>query len=398
MKLQNSYIFLKRNQVDKKAQSYERTADGKTAVIKVGQDVCSILLQAFPDACKEKTDSLFKRKIAYLIHRDDLDYNVTFIVNDVVDITFLDVIVEGEFHTEIVGCLEEIQNVIFGLPKINNLYIVIISYDAISEYYCNEIVPELNSLERNLRKLLLNIYVVNFGREYYKATTDEDFQQKIAGKIRASGGVKKKEEERIKKFFYSFEFSDIQTLLFTPKWTAYDEQLKQRFLKENQNLSNLTDEELRRAFLSFSERNDWDRFFSNKIQIDNIEDIIKAVRNYRNQIAHFKFFYKDDYEDCNQIIRKLNESVLKAIQITEEKDFASKNYQYISDMLSPCIEQLAEMYDLISPTIEKMRELGNAAASAFEKVKKSMQQLFSMISLPSEDVGSDSKEKTENSM
>lgn len=45
-------------------------------------------------------------------------------------------------------------------------YVDIISYDAISEFYCNKILPKLNTLERNLRKLLFNIYIVNFGKEF----------------------------------------------------------------------------------------------------------------------------------------------------------------------------------------------------------------------------------------
>ena len=126
--------------------------------------------------------------------------------------------------------MEQIQDRLLSLTELNERYIAIISYDAISEYYCNKIIPKLNSLERNLRKLLFNIYIVNFGRNYYQATTGEEFQAKIKRVIQASGNKEKKEEERLKQFFYSLEFNDIQTLLFTPSWTPLMRKLRRSFL------------------------------------------------------------------------------------------------------------------------------------------------------------------------
>jgi hypothetical protein len=42
-------------------------------------------------------------------------------------------------------------------------------------------------------------------------------QKKSKGVIQAKGNEEKKQIERLKKFFYSMEFSDIQALLFTKK-------------------------------------------------------------------------------------------------------------------------------------------------------------------------------------
>ena len=50
-------------------------------------------------------------------------------------------------------------------------------------------------------------------------------QKKIKGVIQAKGNEEKKQIERLKKFFYSMEFSDIQALLFTKKWTTVEEEI-----------------------------------------------------------------------------------------------------------------------------------------------------------------------------
>lgn len=62
-------------------------------------------------------------------------------------------------------------------------YIVIPSYDFVSEYYCNKIYPKLNSFKRKLRKLLYLIYRAQFEKYYFKKTTSEELQAKVKKKI-----------------------------------------------------------------------------------------------------------------------------------------------------------------------------------------------------------------------
>jgi hypothetical protein len=195
-------------------------------------------------------------------------------------------------------------------------------------------LPKLNALERNLRKLLFNIYIVNFGKNYYQATINKELQDKIKGVIKAKGNEEKKEIERLQQFFYSFEFNDIQKLLFSPNWTNLDEQEKKDFLDKNEDLSSLSDKELRSAFSKISPKSDWERFFSAKINLSDIEEMIDKIRQHRNNIAHFKFFYKDAYAESNKLINKLNTAIIKATKLTEDKDFVKKNLEHFRKSMS----------------------------------------------------------------
>lgn len=370
MTLQSSYIFLKKAFESKKR--HVDSSENKTFVIEVGHGIHNYIMKLFPGASGEKSkDELFKSEINYVMQGRDEFHHVSFRISEVIDATYLTVLVDGKTKVKIIGCLEHIQDKLLSLPELNERYIPIISYDAISEYYCNKIVPKLNSLERNLRKLLFNIYIVNFGRNYYHATTSEDFQAKIKKAIRANGSKEKKEEERLKQFFYSFEFHDIQTLLFTPSWTPFDEDAKKKFLDEHQDLSKLSDGQLRKAFSELSIKSDWDRFFNSKVDIDEIEEIIESIRKYRNQIAHFKFFSKSEYIHCEKILRRLNGAIVKAIQITEEKDFASKNYEYIREALSEPLMKLAELTQAVSvsmsPSIKAMKQISAGISNVVQR-------------------------------
>lgn len=351
MKLQNSYIFL-----GNPYRKIEKSAD--PSVIVLEKSLPSYIMSAFPNAAKESSNEHFyKRKYTVDCQYNNITCNVEFISTEVVGTYYLDVIVTGKTKSQIVNCLEHIQNVLLG-SGIRERYIDIISYDAVSEYYCNKIYPKLNTLERNLRKLLFSIYIVNFGKDYYRATIDTDLQGKIKGVINVDSSKEEKssikacykaksqkeaeEIERLQRFFYSFEYHDIQKLLFTQSWTSSDETEKNKFLETHTDLSMLSDEELRNAFSKYTPKSDWERFFNSKINITDIENLIEQIRIYRNSVAHFKFFYKDDYNKCNKLINRMNSAIIKAIQITEEKDFTKKNAEALSVALGALIDVFAE--------------------------------------------------------
>ncbi len=140
--------------------------------------------------------------------------------------------------------------------------------------------------------------------------------------------------EYLQNFFYSLEWGDIEAFLFTENCTEFDKVERDAFLENNKDLSQLSDAELRTAFQKLSPRSDWDRFFCDKIDTPNIKDIITQIRLCRNIIAHCKRFTKSEYDKNNKIVNRLNSDILKAIQITEDKDFAEKNSETLAGTLN----------------------------------------------------------------
>lgn len=271
-----------------------------------------------------------------------------------------------------IACLEHIQNALENSGVQSN-YIMVISYDSISEYYCNKIYPKLNNVERNLRKLLFNIYIVNFGRNYYKATVSDDLQSKIKGVIKPRGSQKQKEIIVLQEFFYSFEFNDIHNLLFVPKWTSIDEKAKKDFLEHNRDLTVMSDNALRAAFESLEPKSDWDRFFSNKITDIDFKDILNTIRIHRNSVAHCKFFYSDSYQNCSQAISCLNKAIVMAIQLTEEEDFAKKNDTALRESLSSVKNAFSQYSVMISEAFSKI------SPSVFSPITLSIEEITKSI-------------------
>lgn len=366
MQLQSSYIFLP-NPYNKKPPQWEN--EKGELHVEVGHSVYAYLKRAFPNMKSEEINgAFFQYKYSFCVEIRKKSIDISIISKNVIDSYFINIIAEGKTKFHLVEALDNVQQMLFA-TEIDMDYVSIVSYDAVSEYYCNQLYPKLNKLERNLRKLLFNIYVLKFGREYYQATTSKELQDKAKGIIRAKGDMAKKETAFIKQFFYSLEYTDIQQLLFVPRWTRIEEAHRKSFLDSHKNLSKLSDTELREAIENISPKSDWDRFFYNKFQGINIEEDIEAVRVIRNSVAHCKFLEKEQYISCNNTIIALNEAISRALTITEDKDFADKNKEYLRESLigiSSWIHELTTKFDESAPTsLQKLREIFSNSPSYY---------------------------------
>lgn len=367
MKKQNSYIFF----THPKKKNETKIEDG-SLIIDVGQNVYSYITNTFHSIKRVKDDTdIFKVKCIGTLY----DCEVEFVKHGTDVAEYLDISAEGKTAAKTINCLEHIHRELFN-SGIREHYVEIVSYDAISEYYCNKMVGKLNSFERKLRKLLFNIYILNFGEDYYTPTTSPEMQNKIKMRIASTTSAEQKDEirkgykvsgkdvdsiARLQQFFYSFEFADMQNFLFEPKWIEIDERAVTEFLSNHSDLSQLSDEELRDAFSRFTPKSDWDRFFSSKIHIENITVLIDSIRKYRNSVAHFKHFYRDDYNNCNKIVKKLNNAILEAIKVTYEVDFIEKNIEQIKNVISIFLEE-------IEVHMAPIREIQNKNIQALQQI------------------------------
>lgn len=361
--LYNNYIFLPK---ERNTVVSEQIDDIRC--FKIDRKLPFYIKSIFGEPISKDTDHILSKTVSiYEIEVENVKYEPIFTIHNITQYFYLDICVSGKTKKQVIKVLEFIQEKIVD-SDIKKQYVMIISYDAISEYYCNKVYPKLNQLERNLRKLLFNVYTVRFGVDYYQKTISPDLQNKIKSVIQAKGNEEKKQIERLKKFFYSMEFSDVQNLLFTKRWTEIEEDNKSEFLSEHEKLTELSEEELRMAFDMFSPKSDWERFFADKLDNYEIEKMIETVRSMRNDIAHCKFFGKEQYVVFNKTVSSLNCSIIKAIKLTEEQDFLDKQSEFVRTALLSITDSIAQLQNQMKQTII------DTAISIAKSISTSMQE------------------------
>lgn len=287
------------------------------------------------------------------------NWDGTFLVNDA-EITFS--IKEYSKHklsylsvyTKVnsISKIESIDGKINKLMK--NNYIVITSYDCISEFYCNKIYKKLNNFERKLKELIFDIYTFSYGMNYYDRNFSDELKQKVKQMRDKSISTDEKNIEQLKQSLYELDYNDIMKLLFTPKWLLDDEKDKFNLIEKIDN-DNVSSEELKEYIENIRPKSDWDRLFLPQIgEISNIEESIDDLRKLRNRVAHCKFFRKEHYEECLELLKILNKHINKALKIVMNIDFQKLNAQYASDELHKALGTLQESLSAMSKSISNM--------------------------------------------
>lgn len=374
MTLTNSYIFL--NHPHRKKQNTTTKKNNETEISNINIDSVSLRLKKLFNitVSDENKHSWYKHR--YRIFIEDCDIEIEF--SEVKNESYLNITSTGKNKSQIIKSLEKIHKKILG-SDIENDYIMFVSYDAISEYYCNKMYPKLNKLERNLKHLLGNIYILNFGIGYPNTTTNEELKKRVKRTLKLNGSAEKNEIELIKNFFYALNYGDVELLLFTKQLTSIDEKAMYDFINSIKPDDKFTGKEIQDIVRGFTPKSDWERLFKSKIPDDNIEKTISDIRKHRNNVAHCKIFHKDDYIKCQKLIAKLNKKILKAINITKTKDFAEKNRQELAICLSHITDNLRDFEHAIKTVGVEMAQIGRSFSSTFQSVRQKINPVLEGI-------------------
>lgn len=356
----NSYVFLKKNE-----SKLKKDKNG-TYILDLTNKVCSVLKEVFNaedndltlgeletplDETEEKFEKILSGETTgnFQLEIEGITKDIKFKLS-VVDLTeYLDIIIEDDSEETIIMFMKEINKTIISNVKLCENYIIITSYDSISEYLCNKIYPKLNEFERKFRKLLYITYTAQFKKSYFEITTSKELRTKTKEKIKS-----KKTDYRIQQYLYSLDFYAFKQLLFEKSWNNYDEKQLNRYLKKHSDLTQLTDSELRNKMLSIHPTNDWERLFCNKCLDENFEDIITKIGELRNIIAHNKLINEIEYDELNELLDKSIITIDKAIKITETEDFKRINTEKIFETMEKFAENLNEITNTIRENFNKL--------------------------------------------
>jgi len=328
MKLQNSYIFIPNKfmqSVRKKEKEFSNPNNSQDL-----KSIYGLLKTQYGLVTDHNADDfIYIRSGASLLAIGNYEVRLTVICTDLGKSIFVKVVVDGNSIHRCIDGLSLVHQFVFDPEGLcEKRYVSLISYDAVSKYYCDKIYPVLNEFERMLRELIFNVYVANLGEEYFNKTVDKGLQDKVKGKIKDKNNT-----ERFRQYFYNLDYSNIHELLFVKHWTDYDEDQKQAKLNSVVDFTKISDENIRATIEEIGPKSDWERFFNRSLPNNELEQLMKEIQQYRNSIAHCKIFQKKDYDICLKLLHDLQKSLKSAIKFTEEIEFPEKHREYFSEIM-----------------------------------------------------------------
>lgn len=392
MIIENNYILIKK-EVKKAVNDSENKHRKVTTedLIEIRKDKRERSIKENLSTCFNIEEDEWQKEIKYSVTKkiENTDSNITFEVFEIGKNNYLNVKAEAKQESQCIDSMEFIHNKINDdNSKFTKYYKIINTYDSISEFYCNKIFYKFANFERLFRKLLFTTYIIKYSENYFNETINEEITKKAKSNIRIKN-KKNKEEVYIKEFFYALDYSDLQLMLFQKTWICAEENEKNEFLSKHENLSNLSDDELRNFIDNLKPKSDWERLFKDKIQIDDIEQKINYIREKRNQIAHSRFFTKEDYQKSETVLDSLIKAVDDAINLIQDNYFLDENEDFkkaIMSIQNPLAKidnpfksiqvpkiPVIPVSDIIGNCIEAtlpLKKIGDDMNKTFESIKK----------------------------
>lgn len=363
--MMNSYILIKKEPTIKK--------DSNKNVIVIQKNIEEYLKNEF-HLLKDELYNIDNNRTELLFSIDEKDINKVFKVSvqRVNANIYMYIETNVKLKKDKITILEKVNSFIKNNDELGKNYNIVCSYDSLSEYYSNRIFPKLNEYERLLKRLLFNVYTINFRGEYIN-TIEDEIKDKAKKNIKQKNHINNVKDNKllIEEFFYSIDLNDIEKILFTPKWTEYDENSKNKFLKRNPDLTKLTNEQLHKFVDECCPKSDWNRFFLNKKMNNNFEEKIDQIRKFRNDVDHCKLLNKDEFTTASELLDDVINQLKVAIEISEQEDFSRKNKEYLLEQN----ERIHELIIKLLPSQEDMKLITESINTSMEPIRKIAQQL-----------------------
>lgn len=211
---------------------------------------------------------------------------------------------------------------------------ILLIWDGISFEWFKDLYPRIYNIENSLRKLISKFMLINLGIGWHKSSVPKDVKDSI----------KQENYHLSQNILYEVDFIQLANFLFKP----YS-------IKEPQNLPDILsdiiengmDEDKKNEILDFLPKNNWDRYFSELVEIESeqLNKKWKKLYEIRNKVAHNKSIVLEEYETAKKLCEELDTIINKAIKNIDKIKIPEKDIESIGLKTMGTIN---EFTDLIS--------------------------------------------------
>ena len=236
----------------------------------------------------------------------------------------------------IVSCTDKDENSVEILEKFDDLlhricdalFVINTIWDEVSMYYEELLYPKIVRIENTLRKIIYRFMIKNVGSNWYNdATPDEvkksinHVQDKNSNANKASDQLYDADFIQLKEFFFKhYPIRPLTQYSFLPLYESISTPDKS------------VDVDALREFIKLHEmKSNWDRYFSDKINVEGLDEKWEKLYLYRNKVAHSKRIKKAEYENAITIISELTSAFDTCLQNIDSVELTQEQAEAVTD-------------------------------------------------------------------
>lgn len=277
--------------------------------VKKNDDFCnteeqfkSMLLSNSRISFQDNFLSIGKYKLEYVIKQDAVDA-----INEI--LFFLSIEgVNDEDEEQQLKALEEADHLIRRIVEQYKIFYINTIWDDISIYYGEKLYPKIVHIENLLRKIIYIFMIKNLGSEWVEQAIPREVKDSI-NKTKEKNGDKL--HNLLTDCLYSADFIQLGNFFFLKYARQQD---CQKMLRSLKSFDEYTKEKIDELIEPYESKSNWDRYFSEAINVNKLEEKWEELYGYRNQVAHSKKIDNKDYTRAVKLIGELESSFDKCLE------------------------------------------------------------------------------------
>lgn len=210
------------------------------------------------------------------------------------EIVFYFMIISPDDNGNSVNKLEEFDKLLCRVNQINgNQFSINTIWDEVSMHYAKKLYPEIIMIENLLRKIIYRFMIKTAGSNWFDSTMPENVRKAISETLKKNDLTLSNYDQ-----LYFADFIQLGIFFFQPysMKPRSDELIKQlRLVVGNNESSDNKNEKILELIDLYESKSNWDRYFADKISVENLSEKWNKLYAYRNQVAHTKRIRNDDY-------------------------------------------------------------------------------------------------------
>lgn len=210
-------------------------------------------------------------------------------------------------------------------------------WDETSQYYCEKSYPLINTVENLMRKLIFQFMLKTIGSKWIKEALPPRLRQKLTEKAKMNDA-----EDLLKDSLYHADFIQLIELLFK-RYTKV-QSVNELFKK----LEEIEEVEWIEVLKELKPQSNWERYFSELIEFENLNETWSTLYGYRNLVAHNKLLYKDDFHKIKKLTEIVESKLVEALEKLNEIEIPEEEKEDISSFTAESMEGNAFLSDKIN--------------------------------------------------
>lgn len=251
------------------------------------------------------------------VHYSIIDYDVP-ASNEVIFRISLEAKQEKEINQ--VEALEAVESVLRRINEQVGFFQINTIRDEVSLYYGRKLYPEIAETEALLREIIYLFMLKSVGSKWLKEQSPEELKKAILNTAEKNNSSYPDTDALIYADFIALGW------FFFSKYPL--KKNYQELLQKLKNKENLEEAKLKELLEQYESKSNWDRYFADKINVENLSNKWDELYKYRNMVAHTKRIRKEDFSKAKAIIDELKPAFMQclehmnSIRMTEEESVA----------------------------------------------------------------------------